>query len=85
MGHRRLPRDLSCVCFVTDPYPDGPPAKNRYYLYTTITGLLGRQGTSGRVRLPDCVQDRIAHSYPDVAGSPVKVGYRENGPHASPP
>ena len=78
VGHRRLPRDVACVCFVTDPFPGGSPARNRFYLYTTITGLLGTTSERGRVRLPDCVQDKIANTYPDVAGSPVKVGYKQS-------
>lgn len=72
-GQQLSNKDTSCTCFETSPFADDKDVSDRerrYFYYRTIARLLGAQGC--RVRLPQCVTDRIE----ELHGA-SKTGFKE--------
>ena len=80
-GQQLSTDEASCICWSSDPWPaeDFPevePRSRRYFHYRAIAKKLGAKGSKTRVKLPKCVQKRIADMYGDETGAPTKVGYK---------
>ena len=62
-----------------DPYPGdmSKAPKHRRFFYYKMTALELGIREERRVRHAACLQDHIAHLFPDEAGSPTKVGYEQ--------
>ena len=67
--------DLPCFTF---PLGNKRPNELRYFHYSEIAKLLGATGLGRRVKLPKCVCQRIAETYPDKKGARTKVGYKQD-------
>ena len=59
-------------------FPNVTPSERRYFHYYTISKKLGVSGKKNRAKLPTCVTKKIAEMYPDVEGTPTKVGYQQD-------
>jgi hypothetical protein len=53
-------------------------SERRFHYYYTIAKMLGANGQRRRAKLPSCVTQRIAKTFPDAEGAPTKVGYRQD-------
>lgn len=75
-------RSAAWSCFCDDPFPaediEGSieMSTRRYFHYRAIAKKLGATGKHARAKLPPCVVKRISEMYPDVNGSPTKVGFK---------
>ena len=60
-----------------DPYPgeEGKAPKHKRFFYYKMGALELGIREERRVRHPACLQDHVAHCFPDEVGSPTKVGY----------
>ena len=59
-------------------FPNVTASERRYFHYYTISKKLGVSGKKNRAKLPACVTKKIAEMYPDVEGTPTKVGYQQD-------